>query len=179
MTLMEILVAMTIMSVVMAAVTTGLVQMFRATTSAESRAIAQSQVSLALLRLDRQIRYASGISVPHLAADGTQLVEYLFVQTGKSTCAQLRVNAQRLQQRTWVSGSFSPTGWITLASGLASAAPFSRVDSTDEQGHQRLRIALSVVSGSGGTVTTRHGDVAFTALNTDRDSSAAVCVEGL
>lgn len=94
-TLTEVIVAMSILSVVLALTTAGLVQMFRITSATETQAIAQSQIGRAVVRLDRQIRYASGISEPHLSGHGVQQVEYLVVETGKSTCVQLRVSDNR------------------------------------------------------------------------------------
>jgi prepilin-type N-terminal cleavage/methylation domain-containing protein len=177
-TLMEVVVAMSIMLVMMAGVTAGLVQIFKLTSVTGTKAVAQSQVRLVLLRLDRQVRYASGISTPHIDASSVQYVEYKFVEKGRSTCVQLRVTGGNLQQRSWTSGTFAPTSWATLASGVTSTWPFTRVDATDEVGHQRLKVVLSATAGTGTGTETKAGTVTYTALNTNRDSSADVCGEG-
>ena len=89
-TMTEIVVTMTVMSVVMAIFTGGIVQMFKASNKSESLAASQAQNNIAFLRLDKQIRYASGISTPG-TVNSAPYVEYLLSSTGTATCYELRL----------------------------------------------------------------------------------------
>jgi len=181
-TLVEILVSMSIMAVFMAMFTGLVVQMFRSANKSSATAAAQSQVNIAFLRLDEEIRYAAGISTPgSVGADS--YVEYLTTNTGGPICTELRLNAAsgQLQRRTWTRGvsPVTPTGWIPLASDVTSAAPFTFSPADATFNFQRLRLKLVASSGSGGTAAARQLDVTFTALNTSLStSSAADCTEG-
>jgi type II secretory pathway component PulJ len=82
--LVELVVSMTIMTVVLAVFTGAAVQMFHSTSDTETIAAAQSQVNVTFLRLDKEIRYAAGISAPD-----TSNVEYLRTDEGTLTCTRL------------------------------------------------------------------------------------------
>jgi hypothetical protein len=175
--LMDLLVSLGIMSVVTAMIVVSVVQMFRLTSSAESRTIAQTSVSLALLRIDRQIRYSSGIGTAH-TADGALRIEYEVVMTGRHTCYQLRLAGGILQQRSWTSKAnpVNPTVWSTLASRI-TAGSFTIGQPTDDVGFQRLTVRIS----AGTSPAVRTSEVTFTALNTDLDTpvnNPVPCVEG-
>ncbi len=175
-TLVEVMVAMSLMVVVMSAVTAGVVDMFRTASTTALTSTAQSQVSLVVLRLDRQVRYASGISLPRVV-DGTQYVEYMFVEKGRNTCVQLRVTGGKLQQRSWTSGSPPQVDWTTLASGVATPQPFTHLAADDQVAHQRLTVAVQATADAGVATRTKHRTVTFTALNTTRNSPTDVCSE--
>ena len=176
-TVLEVVVAMSLMLVLVSAVTVGVVTMFRTAGTTALTSTAQSQVSLVVLRLDRQVRYATGISRPRVVG-GVQYVEYKFVEKGRSTCVQLRVTGGRLQQRTWTSGSTPQSDWATLASGVATPQPFTHLDADDQIAHQRLTVAVHATADAGTATRIKHRTVTFTALNTTRDSPADVCGEG-
>ena len=175
-TLLEVVVAMSMMLVAVSAVTAGVVTMFRTASTTALTSTAQSQVSLVVLRLDRQVRYATGISRPRVV-DGTQYVEYLFVEQGRLTCVQLRVAGGNLQQRSWTSGATPPGDWATLASGVATPHPFTHLAADDQIAHQRLTVAVHATADAGSETRTKHRTVTFTALNTTRDSPTDVCGE--
>src|SRR4051794_39056844 len=130
---MELLAAMSIMTVVMTLATVGIVQLHRLGERSETRSAAQSRISQALLHVDELIRNASSISQPHPERAGQApgwYVEILTLRRAGSTaqrhCVQLRVSGGRLQERTWPYRSFpiTPTRGRTLASGITSARPF-------------------------------------------------------
>ncbi len=177
-TLLEVVVAISLMLVAMSAVTAGVVDMFRTASTTTLASTAQSQVGLAVLRLDRQVRYASGISRPRIVG-GVQYVEYKFVEKGRSTCVQLRVIDGKLQQRSWVSGTSPQADWATLASGVVTPAPFTHVAADDQVGHQRLIVGVQATAGAGSTTRSKRSTVTFTALNTTRDSPTEVCGEAV
>ncbi len=178
-TMTEIVVTMTVMSVVMAIFTGGIVQMFNTSDKSESLAASQAQNNIAFLRLDKQIRYASGISTPG-AVNSAPYVEYLLSSTGTATCYELRLKDAKLQQRVWVQGtSASGSPWTVLASGVTSTQPFTYLAANATFNFQRLRLRLTATYGGNKTLSAANTDITFTAVNTTLGtSSAAVCTEG-
>jgi hypothetical protein len=181
-TLVEVVVSMSVMSIVLAMFTASVLQMFRSANQDEAISTAQSQVNIAFLRLDKEIRYAAGISTPGpVGADA--YVEYLTTNTGNPVCTELRLHVAtgQLQRRTWTQGPspVTPSAWIPLASNVSSAQPFTFSAPDGTFNFQRLELKVAVSSGTGGTATSKQTDVTFTALNTSLStSSATVCTEG-
>ncbi|MBT8225096.1 MAG: prepilin-type N-terminal cleavage/methylation domain-containing protein, partial [Dactylosporangium sp.] len=180
-TLIEVVVAMSIMSVAMTIFTTGVVQLYRLTNHAEALATAQTQLNLAVQRLDAEIRYASGISTP-AAVGGDSYVEYLLTGSGTATCVEVRLlgTATRLQRRSWPQENPPPTGgWRTLAFDVTDGQPFTFIPADTTFTTQRLRLTLTAHAGGAGTGLSRQTDVTFTAVNTSlATQSATVCTEG-
>jgi type II secretory pathway pseudopilin PulG len=179
MTLIDVLVAMTIMTVVTALFTAGIGQMYRMVNGTDNKSVAQSQVSTALLRLDKDVRYASGISAPY-PLSGNQYVDFLLPKAGTSMCVQLRVAAGKLQRRTWTwkVTPFAPTAWVTLASSVTSATPFSYAAPDTEISYQRLTVDLKVTIGTGTKTVVKNSKVTYTALNTTTKSLNTDCIAG-
>lgn len=196
-TLIEVMVSATLVAVVTAMFTTGLLDIYRSTLRTEAASSAQSQLSTAFLRLDRQVRYAAQVTVPGPGPAGQSRVEFLTTHTGAAVCTQLQVvagtNGGRLQSRTW---NYVPdrapgplpgvTPFITLASELTAATPFPSPGPTTSaaaaaaaaasEGYQRLRVRLTARQGSGSPVT---ADITFTALNSLAEQpEPQVCLEG-
>jgi type II secretory pathway pseudopilin PulG len=177
-TLIEVAVTTGVMAVAMAVFGSGIVQMYDAANKNESMAIAQTQLHNAFLRLDRDIRYASGISRPDRTGSDNWYVEYVIANTGVPKCTQLRLLAARglLQSRTGRQGG-PVGGWTTLASYLSTPRQFTRTDASSAGApHQQLTVTLTLQAGSGRTVTRREAAYSFTALNTTADTvSDDVC----
>jgi hypothetical protein len=168
MTSMELVVAMGISVVVGAIVTSGVVGLFGLTSRAESASVAQSQIHAALGRIDRQVRYAVGISV----TDPTGVTYEVVGGNGVHRCYDTRVSAGKLWQRSKVvTGSYGP--WTVLASQVTSVA-FGYVPPTDANDYQRLRVRLQVTA-SGKHAAISDTDVTFTAVNTTRASGGPQC----
>jgi type II secretory pathway pseudopilin PulG len=174
--LVETVVALAIMSVVGTVFTTGLLQIYRASASAEADSVTQSQLSQALLRLDRSLRYAYSIGAVHTEGT-TPYVEYLVSDAAPGQpsyakyCVQLRLAGSgsqhlQLQRRSWAMTSpGSPGAWAPLATDLstvAGSAPFVRTQPTTAVNHQLLTIRLTAQSGA----ATKTSVLTFTALNT-------------
>jgi prepilin-type N-terminal cleavage/methylation domain-containing protein len=189
-TLVEVMVGMVIMSVVMAMFMSSMIQMFRTANKTEAVSAAQSQIGIAFQRLDKEIRYAEGISVPMSDSTGWY-VEYVTTTTGTAICTQLWLDAAsgQLKQRNWVHGaSYASITGVPLASRVSAnptpfttsnPAPFTVSDPDSTFGFQRLRVALTATSGSDKAESRKDVDVTFTAINTSLDtSSATVCTEG-
>jgi hypothetical protein len=189
---------MTIMSVVMALFTGGMVSMFNVSNKGESLAFSQVQNNTSYVRLDHEIRYASGISTPG-AMNGDPVVEYLITTvqqstgTATATCYELRLHGTTLQSRKWTQNATPPAAWATLATGVTAAAaspavppltaastpPFTRYPADATFNFQRLRLQLQSSSGLGKTASVAGTDITFTALNTTLGtSSSSVCTEG-
>jgi type II secretory pathway component PulJ len=181
-TLAEMAVTTSIMSAVMAIFTTGVVQLFKAGDNNELVALTQSQLNTAFLRLDRNLRYASGISQDRDKGDD-EVVEYVNTDTptGQPECAQLELNKAKkvLRRQVWPQTT-KPTGrWAVLANEVdVAASSFSLPDSLSDTGFQRLKITLVVTTNPGRGHTTAKTEVTFTALNSTRGTDPAkVCPE--
>ena len=182
--LLEAMVSMAVMSVFAAVFTGALIGTFRVFTAAEAETVSQGQVSDTFLRLDRQIRYAAGISAPALI-QGHWYVEYLIVDGAAATCHELRLPAAggSLQQRAWPQGGAAPV-FTTRIPGVApvlengtTLPPFTRFAPGGDQDFQRLRLYLDG-DGSTGSGTNNPLDVTFTAANTSSlTASDALCTE--
>jgi type II secretory pathway component PulJ len=165
--MIDMVVSMMIMGVVTAICTAGIVQLYWANTGAEASSTAQSQIAVAVQRMDKQVRYASRIHWTSSTA-----ITYEVVEGGVDRCYDTKLNGQLLQQRAKVVGG-SYGSWATLTSQV-TAGGFSYLAPTDVNDHQRLRVQLTASSASGSTVT-KQVDVTFTALNTSRASDTDSC----
>lgn len=124
--LIEVMVTMAIMTTVGALFTAAILQAYRVTNTVDARAQAQTQLRLAVERLDQQIRYAYDITEPSTpeeaaAAAGTWYVEYLRVDVAAGTrqCHQLRLRGGQLFLRRWTPGAPGSAGQpMALASGI-------------------------------------------------------------
>jgi Tfp pilus assembly protein PilV len=202
-TLVDVLVAMGIMTTMMVIATGAVLQVYRSTVASETGSVAQAQIHLALQRLDRSIRYASAITTPNTTAvGGAWYVEYLGIDpgTGQARCTQLRLApvteasgaAGVLQLITWTPGSPPASGanrqtlasLIMLPDGnvpvpferqLAGATSTAGAGTSFTPDYQRLRLRLTTRDGNSRAAT----DVTFTALDTSRDTASSnVCIEG-
>ena len=173
-TLQELVVAMSLMAVFGSIFVGGMTQMFSSANRTEQQVAAQAQLRLAFLRLDREIRYAVGISEP-----GATEVEYATERGGDPYCTALRLSGGQLQARTWAAVDL-PGSWLPLASGVAQIAdtrPFDLVQATDPISFEGLRIRLVATQGD----TATQLDATFSALNsgtgtTGDDDPTAPCV---
>jgi len=182
---MEVTITLSVMSVVMALFSTAIVQLYSATNNNEALTIATQQLHNAFVRLDRDIRYASGISQPGDVAGGNEYVEYAITNTGTTVCTQLRlVGSTGLLQTRRKIGTGSTSAWSTLASYLTAAKSFTRTTaSTGGKPFQQLDISLTARVGAGRTAGTTTGGAkrqtvqyTFTALNTTpATASSTVC----
>jgi prepilin-type N-terminal cleavage/methylation domain-containing protein len=188
-TMIEVVVSLTLMAVLMTIFTTSVISVYRNVNLTETLSTAQAQLNTAFLRLDKDVRYASGISRPD-ALGHSYYVEYLNTSSGTEICTQLRFGATTglLQRRTWNRGvtPITPTGWVVLASNLGTdsgGSPFRRVAAgpaavgTGESNFQQLEINLTVKGRNNPRIAELK--ITFTALNTTRaTTSQDICVEG-
>jgi prepilin-type N-terminal cleavage/methylation domain-containing protein len=189
-TLIELIVSMTIMAVMMTMFTTAVLQMYQAANKTESLSNAQSELNTVFLRLDRMVRYASGISDVKQNGD-TYYIGVLVVEATRPMCNAVRLlgSQKKLQIVTW--NENDPTNrppWTTLANDVLGRAvvrptgvveyfePFRFVKADDTYNFDRLQLDLTAVVGSGVKGTRTNTKVQFTALNTSmRTSAQNVC----
>jgi type II secretory pathway component PulJ len=179
--MIDVVVAMTLMSLFMAMFTGGIVQMYRSANETEAMSTAQAQLTTSFLRLDAEIRYAAGISAPGLVG-ADSYVEYLITNTGVAMCTELRLDVAsgQLQRRSWARDATppAPSGWNPLASDVSSPQPFTRSAADSTYNFQRLRLNLVASAGGGTTGAAKQTDVTFTALNTTLlTDSDTVCAD--
>ncbi|HET9516638.1 MAG TPA: prepilin-type N-terminal cleavage/methylation domain-containing protein [Actinoplanes sp.] len=175
-TLVEMVVALSVMSVVLSVATAGLLQVFRTLSATEARATAQAQVHVAFARLDKQIRYAKQITTPTRVGT-TWFVEFLsyradtVTSTPEWTCTALRLRGDRLDSMSWaLSDTPDQTQFRPILSTVTatdpSAGPFPPPDAIGGANHlQRLRLAVTVGAAAQSAAAARSFDVTFTALN--------------
>jgi hypothetical protein len=194
-TMIEVVVSLTLMAVLMTVFTTAVIQVYRHVNQTEAISTAQANLNTVFLRLDKEVRYASGISnVPPAGADW--YVEYLNTNRGTETCTQLRLTSTGLlQRRTWNRNQtpIQPSGWAVLASGIRRAdgpdagedldPPFTFVAanpanaaSTGSNFHQ---LVVTLAADGPNRKQSAQSTFTFAALNTSQaTTSTDVCVEG-
>ena len=175
-TMIDMMVAMTLMTIIMAIFTGTIVRMYRVAGNVDGKSAAQASINIAMQRLDREVRYAKGISTPYLV-NGNQYVDMLsFQRVGTANiqqCIQVRMVNGVLAQRTWTfnASPLNLSAWIPLASRLTSATPFTYRPPNDSVGYQQLTVALAGGSGSSADSNT----ITFIALNSDRTTTQDYC----
>jgi type II secretory pathway pseudopilin PulG len=171
-TLLDTVMSTVVMTIVMAVFTSSMLMMYRSAGNVDARSAAQTQVAQALQRIDRQIRYAKGISLPYGSG---KYVDFLTVRPDRQQCVQLRVSGTVLSQRTWTfqKNPIDLSDWTPLASNVSSAGgqPFTYLAPTQTLGYQQLRLSLSVGAGSSRDANA----VTFTALNSTRTTGNDYC----
>ena len=192
MTIIEVVVAMSIMSILMAAITGAVLQIYHSVNEVDSLSEAQTQVDSAFIRLDREVRYARSVSDPALVGSD-YYVEYLSSVNSVDTCVELRLRTTtgELQRRQWTKNMspLAPTVWTTLAAYVTATSPFTvtAADTNSLTGfrYQRLTLAMTAVvgggtpnnAGAGRAGATRETNVTFTALNATGKNNSTTCTE--
>ena len=179
-TLIELIVAMFLFSLLLGIFMSGIVLMTRDTVRVQNISNTEDQARRAFDRFDRQLRYASAVYPPGRVGDDWYF-EYQTTATGSSTaqCTQWRVqhSTQQLQVRTWDDATgASPSGWVSVASHVSndptSEVPFTFTPADNTYMHQQVGLLLEV---SIGTTTPVRLQVSFVARNT---STATVTNNG-
>jgi len=151
--LIELAVAMSLMSLVGMMAVTGIVNTMRTGTVIERSIDAQAQLDRVYQVLDVRLRYAADINPP-VTRNGVALVSLLLDNGPAPRCSQLRLKGDRFAERVWPAGTALPA-WRQLADGVSAAAtppggttagPFTTV--ADPRGYQRLTVALTSNPGS-------------------------------
>jgi Tfp pilus assembly protein PilV len=186
-TMVEVMISMVVMSISLAMFTVAILQINRSASRTQAISQAQTQLNVAFLRLDKEIRYASAISKEGTTG-GDPAVEYLTTNTGSRVCTELRINAGQLQRRTWTQppppavpgpGNETPSSWLPLATNVSSTTPFTFHDADDTENFQRLELDFKAGDTAGGPAAWRQTHVTFTALNTSliTKGDSTECIE--
>jgi prepilin-type N-terminal cleavage/methylation domain-containing protein len=185
-TMIELVVSMTIMAVVMTIFTTAVLQMYQAAHKTESLSNAQSELNTVFLRMDRMVRYASGISDVKRSGT-TYYVGVATVEADRPLCNALRLLGDpehRLQIVTWDEQRINDPGykkpaWTTLANDVIApddVPPFAFVKADANYNFDRLQLNLDALVGLNANKTRAETRIRFTALNTSLTTSAStVC----
>ena len=181
MTLVELIVAMGIFTIVIAVFMSGIVVMTRDTARAQAVADSGDGVRLAFQRFDKEVRYAAAINRPGFGSDGAYYVEYLTTAVEVGTppiCTQWRVvpGAKVLQRRSWNNTSpANATRWLTVTDNVrndlsvTSQLPFVFTPAGTVRLNQSLQVFLDVGNGAAGTDALKGAqlEAEFVARNTD------------
>ena len=179
--LIELMVAMGIMSIVMAVVFGAIMQIYSATNEAEGTSYARDQLDNAFRRLDKELRYATWVNTPGQVGDRWYL-EYA-VADG---CRQLRLANGVLSLASWTPPETTPGPPATIAGELAAPAdnkPFKLYNPGDQPyataspgtggmgklyapEYSQIRLQLTATVGK----VTLPFDTVFTAQNTSRNT---------
>lgn len=183
-TLVEMLVAMTLMATLIAIFMAGIVQMTKATVRVENVSDSTDEARRAFSRMDLQLPYASAVNRPVRVGDDWYL-EFRTTPTETTTglCAQWRLvnSSHLLQYRTW-SDVANPTvpDWITIASQVrnnpSTQVPFLYYPAGGSWARQRIFLYLYVTNGQPGSAWVYAHYVArntSTATVTNPDSNPA------
>lgn len=195
-TLIEVLVSMTVMSIAMGIFTGGMLQTYTALQRTEAMSTAQASATTAFQRLDRELRYASQVNEAW-SSGRDYYVEYLMTNRDNPTCVQLRSQASSstLQRREWSQGTTPPVTWLPLVSdvvpayplsadtaaapAVGSVSPFVVIPADTVLLFQKLQVNLQFNVGNNNTATKRQVSVTFAALNSPPQSVVdVVCAEG-
>jgi type II secretory pathway component PulJ len=180
-TLVEVVVAMMIMTICGAIFTGAVVTLYGVTNRAQAVTNSSTQTNVAYQALDKMVRYAAAVSSPGFGA-GVGTARYWYVElrdttSGSEVCSQLRLNTsnQQLQRRTWTASSLSTTltSWVQISSGITNGAaasgstdqPFVLPASAPTASHQQLRFTLVATAGPLSSLATSRTSVVITALN--------------
>lgn len=175
--LIEVMVGSAVMSVVMAIATAGFVQMYHATEEADSAATAQSNLTDAFAKLDREVRYAYRINPAYQLGTTAYAVDYLIDNgTDPLLCVQISmpIDGGALVRLQWpeTSTSADPAAISTgvaadLVPATAGVNPFTvKSAGTDTSNFDRLLVNVNSTIGVDANGSTRNYNLQFTALNT-------------
>jgi prepilin-type N-terminal cleavage/methylation domain-containing protein len=182
-TLIELLIAIGIFSVVLAVAGAGLISMTQATRKVTNIGDAGAQIDRSIKLMGRQIPFAQDINIPAATASDAYMSYDLVDKNGALQCYQwhLITSTDLLQYATWTSGSTAAKSWITMSTGIINSpttqAPFAfpspnTVGSTFT--HQRVLIDL-LSSKGGNPAGTSEVKATYVGANTSINSNTNVC----
>jgi type II secretory pathway component PulJ len=186
--LIELLVVMIIFTMIMAIITTAIVNMIHESQRQNGQSNDMNAARKVITILDHSARYANAITTPGTGTDGNFYVEF---QTGNSgqqqTCTQWRwvSTGGKLQWRTWQPplsgiGTVTATTWSTAAIGISqtgSTPVFSIANASSADDREQLTVAFTATSGA--PPTSSASQVTLTAINSASNSAplAATCTQ--
>lgn len=186
--LIELLVVMIIFTMIMAIITTAIVNMVHEGQRQSGQSNDMSAARKVITILDHSARYANAITAPGTGTDGNFYVEFQTGNNGQQqTCTQWRwvQTGGKLQWRTWQPplsgiGSVTATNWSTAAIGISkigSTPVFSIAVASSADAKEQLTVAFTATSGAPSTSSS--SQVTLTAINSASNSAplAATCTQ--
>ncbi len=172
MTLIELLVAMGLFTILLGVFMSGIAAMTSVTVRSQAAADSSDEVRRAYQRLDKQLRYASAVNRPGVV-NGRQYIEFRNPSDDVSaspTCTQYRLNgaADTLEFRTWLDeAGASASSWTVVASRVknnpTTEPAFVFLGTDGDHNKQRVTVYLNVENPQGDGAELRS---TFVALNT-------------
>jgi prepilin-type N-terminal cleavage/methylation domain-containing protein len=180
-TLVEMSMAMLIMGILMIMITSGIGHLTDTTLQAQALRNTSSQLDIAYLDLDSEVRYANQVWAPYPGApstDDTWDIEFESTFSGATvgTCTELQYNysSGQLLQAVWTSGATTAPGFKMLANELSgSSDPFTIIPPNPANQEVQLMVTLTASSASGAHTTSTSSSVTFTALNSTSNEATA------
>lgn len=152
-TLVELLVAMGIFSVLMSLALAVVIGLGRAAQRVTNVADSTDDLRIAFLTMDRQVRYADAVNFPGQTSGGVnggdwwvEMRTSAVVLPELPVCSQWNYHAAdgSLRVRTWTEGASPTTSWKTVARQvLPEGQPFTLVKAQGLQTQQELRVTLT------------------------------------
>lgn len=189
-TLVELVVAMVILTIFFAAFTGVVAHFFDLNKRQQARAAGTDVARTMVETLDRQVRYANGINAPSQGGDGTWWVDWRTGSVGKQqTCNQWRVTAAGAAQwRSWEpsltnpAAAVTPSGWRSIGDSVradGSSPVFALGAGLAGSASSRQTLTLDFAVSRAGDRDAVATIVTFTAVNTKAPGapSPAVCQE--
>jgi prepilin-type N-terminal cleavage/methylation domain-containing protein len=184
MTLVELTVAMAILSVVLTVFLTTFVTVQRAATREDLQSQNNNNTRLALENMDRLVRSgnvlydpASPSSNPHLTGCAAYQCFLVYTQANgttaqPSTCVEWKVTSGGLSTRSWLPAPavFSPTAWRVVASGVLNQVVSPnlktfQIDSDPLKGGRTVDVVFLIGVG-GSSLSTSRVEGSLTGRNT-------------
>lgn len=187
-TLVELIVAMTILVIFFAVFSNIATRVFSTTRRQQDRSASVDVSRNITEKLDRQVRYANAINTPGVTSDGTQWVEWRSGSLNRQqTCYQWRVTPAGLAQyRSWNpayggAATTASTVWTTAGygAGRRGTDPVFSVAGNGSAAQFRQQLTLSFQAGKDAGRDGAATRISFTALNSSSPSAPfpAVCQE--
>jgi prepilin-type N-terminal cleavage/methylation domain-containing protein len=180
--LSELMISMSIMSVVTIISVNGFLDMFRTTDTTQDAALAQTSTMLSFSKLDREVRYAQRINAPYRRSNGDYAVEYVVPDgTGTPQCIRLTLPSAggALMRLQWPEANATSSGTATtvaldMAPDNGSANPFvvTPGGGTSTSNFDRIEVKIKSSIGVTGAGAVRRFDLLYTALNTVATTTA-------
>ncbi|WP_380168489.1 type II secretion system protein J [Jannaschia sp. R86511] len=173
-TLVELMVAMFIFSILLVILTAGISAMSRSTVRVTASGEAMTDLNRLYNRLDKEVPYATALNRQVLSG-GDWYLEYFTDSTeagARPFCTQYRLDtsARAVQVRSWnTEGALGLTGWTTLAVDVVPRAgsPWLVRPADDTYVRQRLTVAVDVEQPA---TPVQQLDTTFVARNTTPDT---------
>lgn len=155
--IVELVIAMLIFSVVLAAYFGALISMVNTTSRAKSSVDASDAMRAAYNAMERQARFATSINRPVQGVSGAWYVEFestMLPNNMPSMCYQWRLDpaTKVMSYRTWSEDGVTVTAWHGVAwkvESIGGGSPFSFTAATPTVVAQTLTVSLQAKSSSG------------------------------